>query len=215
MREHDQPVLLDFNGDGRKDLALFNGQDWAVKGLATFVMTTNTALQLAQLHVITVGPWKMAAHDLFRAGDVNGDGRDDLVVLNALDWGAPEKFLGTLRSTGNGGFTGGVQNLSALYGLAVFGTGDFAVADYQGGQNWDDLFLVWDPRPDLASQPAERLRAGDVLPEMDPQPSLARAGLVVNGRISGTRGAPSIARPAGLQPAGRAFGPGLVLLPCP
>src|SRR6185503_38527 len=69
----------------------------------------------------------------------------DLIVLNAdsvkLDWGSPQKWLGTLLSMGNGGFITSVQNLTAQYGVTVVGVSDFAVADYNGTRDWDDLFL--------------------------------------------------------------------------
>ncbi|HSK17770.1 MAG TPA: M64 family metallopeptidase [Longimicrobiales bacterium] len=97
MRSHDRHTVADFNGDGRKDLYVFNGDDWAVAYLG-MLRSTGSALTMQKRYDGNVPGWQMRRHDRHFACDVKGDGREDLFVYNHNDWG-PE-YLGILISSG-------------------------------------------------------------------------------------------------------------------
>ena len=86
MQRKDQVILGDFNGDGRQDFALFNGTDWNQPVLGIFTSDTNGVVTLRQRYSGSVGALQLSPHDQIIAADVNGDGRDDLVLLNTANW---------------------------------------------------------------------------------------------------------------------------------
>jgi hypothetical protein len=98
LRPHDQLHVGDFDGDGRADLYVFNGEDWKTAQLGMF-KSLGDWLYLANRYDGTVPGWQMRRHDRHWVGDT-GDGRADLFVYNHEDWG-PE-YLGVMRSTGIG-----------------------------------------------------------------------------------------------------------------
>lgn len=98
MRPNDRLYVGDFDGDGRADLYVFNGEDWRTAQLGMF-KSLDDWLYLANRYDGTVPGWQMRRHDRHWVGDT-GDGRADLFVYNHQDW-APE-YLGVMRSTGTG-----------------------------------------------------------------------------------------------------------------
>jgi hypothetical protein len=98
LRPNDRLCVGDFDGDGRADLYVFNGEDWKTAQLGMF-KSLDDWLYLANRYDGTVPGWQMRRHDRHWVGDT-GDGRADLVVYNHEDWG-PE-YLGVMRSTGVG-----------------------------------------------------------------------------------------------------------------
>jgi hypothetical protein len=98
LRPNDRLYVGDFDGDGRADLYIFNGEDWRTAQLGMF-KSLNDWLYLANRYDGTVPGWQMRRHDRHWVGDT-GDGRADLFVYNHEDWG-PE-YLGVMRSTGVG-----------------------------------------------------------------------------------------------------------------
>jgi hypothetical protein len=98
LRPNDRLYVGDFDGDGRADLYVFNGEDWSTSQLGMF-KSLNDWLYLANRYDGTVPGWQMRRHDRHWVGDT-GDGRADLFVYNHEDWG-PE-YLGVMRSTGVG-----------------------------------------------------------------------------------------------------------------
>jgi len=98
LRPNDQLYVGDFDGDGRMDLYVFNGEDWRTAQLGMF-KSLRDWLYLANRYDGTVPGWQMRRHDHHWVGDT-GDGRADLFVYNHEDWG-PE-YLGVMRSTGVG-----------------------------------------------------------------------------------------------------------------
>ena len=137
MRRNDQFFPGDFDGDGRKDLYVFNGRDWAMEYLE-MLRSTGGGLAYVRRFDGSIPGWDgMAPNDQFFIADVNGDGRDDLYVYNSSDW--VTEYLGTLRSSGSS-LSGGWQ--ADWIGSWNLGPPDhFLVANFIGGAGWDDLFV--------------------------------------------------------------------------
>ncbi|GAA1565380.1 MULTISPECIES: M64 family metallopeptidase [Kribbella] len=98
---NDQVYVGDFDGDGTDEVAIFNGVDWVMPYLGLLKSDGAGGLRLVARYDGDIRGWGgFAAHDRFLVADLNGDGRDDLVVVNTDDWSMP--YVGLLRSTGNG-----------------------------------------------------------------------------------------------------------------
>ncbi len=93
-------VAGDLDGDGRVDLAVANGTSAGVPGQSVFLFfgKGDGTFQLAGSLPVGAGPVALAMRD------VNGDGRQDLVVANA-DSNDVSVWLGS----GNGSFSGGTR----------------------------------------------------------------------------------------------------------
>jgi len=99
MEASDLFHVADLDGDQRDDLYIFNGWDWGPIYLGLF-RSTGGALQQVSLHADSIPGWgTLAPNDRFGPADLNGDGRDDLWVLNLQDW-KNGPFLGLLGSSG-------------------------------------------------------------------------------------------------------------------
>ena len=95
---HDRFILADFDGDGRRDLLVFNGPDWGIPYLG-LLRSTGTTFSLVQRFDGILPGWAMRPGDRHYVGDLDGDGIDDLYVFNGTNW--TMAYLGMLRSTGN------------------------------------------------------------------------------------------------------------------
>jgi hypothetical protein len=95
----DRFYAADFDGDGRKDLYVFNGTNWAIPYVG---MLRSSGFGFSLVHRYDGGMpgWTMRSHDRHAVGDFTGDGREDLWVFNGDDWSIP--YLGMLRSQGTG-----------------------------------------------------------------------------------------------------------------
>ncbi len=124
----------DFDGDGRTDVLIHNGQDLEIyrtsksgDGLS-LVWTANNIVQ----SVPPWGPlWQPQPHDQYFVADFTGDGKDDVIVFNPVDWVGP--YLGLLASDGTG-----LRGINRYFG-SIDGTfwqlaqGDeFLVGDFDG-----------------------------------------------------------------------------------
>jgi hypothetical protein len=140
MRRKDVLHALDYDNDGTTDLAIFNGFDWGPVYLG-MMRVVNGQIAPQKRYDTANNPipgWQMQRSDRFRVADVNGDGRDDLSVFNALNWST--EYLGILRSTGSGNLQGTWQD-NWIGGWNLGSVDDFHVADFRGTGNWADLFV--------------------------------------------------------------------------
>lgn len=94
-------VAGDFNGDGRTDTLIHNGQDLSLyrsNGTAlNLVWTANNIIPAA----VGGATWQPAPQDQYFVADFDADGKEDVFVFNGSDWGG-WRYLGLLRSDGTG-----------------------------------------------------------------------------------------------------------------
>lgn len=95
---HDRFHVGDFNGDGKQDLIVFNGHNWAFPYLG-MIASTGNSLSVARRYDGVLPGWQMRRNDRFFPGDFSGEGRCDLLVFNGFDWSFP--YLGMLASRGS------------------------------------------------------------------------------------------------------------------
>jgi hypothetical protein len=140
MRRKDRLHVLDYDNDGTADLAIFNGFDWGPVYLGMMRVAEGQIVPQKRYDNAqnNIPGWQMRRSDSFRVADVNGDGRQDLVVYNASNWST--QYLGILRSTGSGHLQGTWQS-NWIGGWNLGAADSFHVADFRGTGGWDDLIV--------------------------------------------------------------------------
>src|SRR5947199_2607104 len=85
----------------RTEVVIFNGVDWVMPYLGLLASDGAGGLRLIARYDGDVPGWGgLARNDRFFKADLNGDGKDDLIVVNGDDWSMT--YVGLLRSTGAG-----------------------------------------------------------------------------------------------------------------
>ena len=98
MKSKDQLFVADFNGDGKDDLLIRNGNQWN-KPYVGMLRSSGSSLQPVKRYDGSFPGWQMRKDDKLYVADFDGNGKDDVYIFNGRNWG-PE-YLGMLRSTGN------------------------------------------------------------------------------------------------------------------
>jgi hypothetical protein len=139
FQPNDRFYVGDFNGDGKDEVAVFNGTDWAMPYLGLLADDGNGGLRLIARYDGDIPGWGgFAANDQFYVGDFSGDGKKDLLVFNGADWSMT--YVGMLRSTGFGfnqirRFDGDIPGSGGLASHDQLFVGDFS------GDGRDDLYI--------------------------------------------------------------------------
>jgi hypothetical protein len=133
----DQFFIGDFNGDGKSEVAVFNGSNWIMPYLGLLADDGAGGLRLIARYDGSMPGWQFTAGDRFYVADFDGDGKDDLLVFNGSNWAIP--YLGMLRSSGTG--FGLVQRYDQqLAGWAMTPGDQLYVGDFNG-DGADDFYL--------------------------------------------------------------------------
>jgi hypothetical protein len=140
MAPGDRAQVGDFDGDGRDDLLLFNGDDWAVPYLGLYRLT-GSGLADGQTYEEFLPGWTMSSGDQQFVGDFNGDGRDDIYVRNNINWRGTwnSTNLAMMASTG-AGLTRAAIYSDSVPGYAMARGDRCHVADCDGDGR-DDLVI--------------------------------------------------------------------------
>jgi AcrR family transcriptional regulator len=136
-------MAADFNGDGKADLALAGGPGWNTVPVA--LSKGDGTFTVSNLPGGDVAFWAAVPGVKLAAGDVDGDGKGDIVITGGAGWGSvPVAFSagdGTFRVTNNpaGGMPIWATNPTAQLVVADFngdGKADFALT---GGFGWGSI----------------------------------------------------------------------------
>jgi len=145
MRRNDELYSLDFNDDGTDDIAIWNGYDWSRPYLGLATMNGEgvlTAVRRYDDHPTAsdnpIPGWGMRRADRHWVADYDGDGDEDLVVLNTENWST--EYLGMLRSDGVDQLSGSWQD-DWIGGWNLGSVDSLHVADFRGSGGWEDLFI--------------------------------------------------------------------------
>jgi hypothetical protein len=148
FQKEDRFFVADFNGDGKKDLLVFNGKNWSIPYLG-LLQSTGSGFTVINRYDHYLNGWIMKPNDQVLVGDFNGDGKDDLYVFNGIDWSIP--YLGMFRSLGSS-YTYLQLYARTLPGWQMSRGDRFYVADFNGdgkddlyvfnGTNWSMAYLL-------------------------------------------------------------------------
>ncbi len=137
LARNDQLIVGDFTGDGKSDLYIFNGLDWAMPYVGMF-RSTGTSLQMVHRYDGDVPGWGgLASHDRFFAADINGDGKTDLFAYNSQDWA--EEYLGRMTTNGSSLRADFVGDWVGEWNLGP--SDKFEVCNFEGGNGQPNLFV--------------------------------------------------------------------------
>lgn len=143
MGKNDQHYVGDTDGDGKADVYVFNGKDWAYAYLE-LTKSTGTALNFIKRYdnnnasaATNIPGWLMTKGDRHFVSDANKDGKADLFVFNTGSWST--EYLGTLMSTGAA--LSGTWSENWVGGWNLGAVDKILVANYEGGAGKADVFI--------------------------------------------------------------------------
>jgi FG-GAP-like repeat/Calx-beta domain/Domain of unknown function DUF11 len=168
-----QIKIGDFNSDGRKDVA---GIDWGTPDVAVYLQNAAGTLDPPTIYAVPHG-----GYDELESGDVNNDGRDDIVVMSGQLYAID--VLGILVQTPAGGFAA-----PAFYDIPVNQLAAGAeVADVNGDSRKDVVITYGGNSPSsflgiFAQNGVGTLNAPFSVGSYDIPESIESADLDANGR---------------------------------
>jgi len=135
-----RPLVGDFDGDGKDDIALTGGHGWG--SLPVAFSTESGCFTVTNRALASFPGWAATANVQVIAGDFDGDGKADIAAIGSAGWGSlPTAFSngdGTFRLTNHalsGGNAGHFNSWSSQSGVHVL-AGDF------NGDGKDDVALI-------------------------------------------------------------------------
>ncbi|MFJ3923157.1 FG-GAP-like repeat-containing protein [Streptomyces sp. NPDC090022] len=129
----------DFNGDKRSDIAMVYDYGNGSAGTHTWTSKPDGTFNSA------VASWKVAAGNWwifnasFRAGDTNGDGRDDILALYGYSAGGVAMF--TFQGQAGGGFAAPVKSWTQTKEQWEYPRTKFTIGDYNGDGRADAALM--------------------------------------------------------------------------
>ncbi len=136
MRPSDQQFIGDFDGDGKADLFVFNGDAWSIAYLG-MLNSNGSSLTMTHRYDGNAPGWQMRRSDRHYIADLNGDKKADLVAFNSNDWA--HVYLGRMISTGVGLTSDWAADWIGGWHLGTVDS--FEPCNYEGIGGKPDLFV--------------------------------------------------------------------------
>jgi hypothetical protein len=138
-----RPLVGDFNGDGKDDIALTGGAGWG--SLPVAFSTENGCFSVTNHGLADFPGWAATANVQVVAGDFDGDGKSDVAAIGNAGWGSlPTAFSngdGTFRVTNTAMSGGNANHFNHWSSLA----GVFVLAGDYNGDGKSDVALIGGP----------------------------------------------------------------------
>lgn len=136
FQRDDKFHVADFNGDGKKDLYVFNGANWSIAYLG-MLASDGAQLSMARRYDGNAPGWQMRRNDRHYVADLKGDGKQDLFVYNSQDWF--REYLGTMVSSGAALSCAWKHDWVGEWNLG--GADSFIPCNFEGTKGRRDLFV--------------------------------------------------------------------------
>jgi hypothetical protein len=101
MTSGDKIFSSDLTGDGRNELIIFNGDNWAIPYLGVWRVNEANQLVLLRRYDQYLPGWEMGRKETFQFVDIDGDEAKDIVAINTHSWA--KVHMHTYVKVGNGG----------------------------------------------------------------------------------------------------------------
>ncbi|MDP9360628.1 MAG: VCBS repeat-containing protein [Acidobacteriota bacterium] len=126
-----KPLVGDFNGDGKSDIALTGPTGWATLPVA--FSNGNGSFTVTNVAIANFASWATTAGAKPLAGDFNGDGRTDIALTGPSGWAT----LPVAFSNGNGSFNVTNQPIAGFATWAATANAKPLVGDFNGDGKTD------------------------------------------------------------------------------
>jgi hypothetical protein len=143
MQTNDQYYLADFNGDGRKDIYVFNTQNWTM-GYMGMLSSTGSNLSYVKRYDQYLPGHFMSNTDKYYVADINGDNKEEFILFNTAS-----KVTRLFKTNAAGTEVSiSAEYFASLPGWTSAPKDQYLVADFNG-DNKDDLYIFngldWGP----------------------------------------------------------------------